>query len=256
MAGMEVFFSSFFKSIALISLVSLSVHLFYKVLNWAWIRPKRLERILREQGFRGNAYRPLLGDQYESGKLIREAMSRPIAIDQDANKRIIPHIIKSVEKHGKKSFMWVGRIPRVLVTDPEHVREIYTKYYLFQKNHHDLDPITKLLLTGIGSLEGEVWNSRRKILNPAFYYEKLKLLPPAFYSCCREMVAKWEAKVLEGSSTEVEVLHDIETLTVDVMSKTLFGCDVDEGRAIFKLMNELTNLTIDVILSVYIPGKR
>lgn len=70
------------------------------------------------------------------------------------------------------------------------------------------------------------------------------------------MVKKWEDKVPDGVSQEVEVLHDIETLTVDVMSRTLFGCDFDEGRKIFKLMNELTNLTIDVILSVYIPGKR
>lgn len=71
--------------------------------------------------------------------------------------------------------MWVGRIPRVFVTDPELIREVLTKYYKFHKNHHDLDPITKFLLTGIGSLEGEPWSRRRKSINPAFHFEKLKV---------------------------------------------------------------------------------
>lgn len=61
------------------------------------------------------------------------------------------------------------------MTDPELIREVLTKYYKFQKNHHDLDPITKFLLTGIGSLEGDPWSRRRKIINSAFQFEKLKV---------------------------------------------------------------------------------
>lgn len=189
--------------------------------------------------------------------------------------------------------MWVGRIPRVNITDPELIKEVLTKYYKFQKNHHDLDPITKLLLTGIGSLEGDPWAKRRKIINAAFHFEKLKvscgysrnllnfslikilvyrikliimflgffvlvlkLMLPAFYLSCRDMVTKWDNKVPEGGSAEVDVWHDIETLTGDVISRTLFGSNFEEGRRIFELMKELTALTIDVIRSVYIPGQR
>jgi hypothetical protein len=70
----------------------------------------------------------------------------------------------------------------VHVTDPELIKEVLTKYYKFQKNHHDLDPITKILLTGIGSLEGEPWAKRRKIINAAFHFEKLKV--PAGIEAC------------------------------------------------------------------------
>jgi hypothetical protein len=34
-----------------------------RALEWAWLRPRRLERALRAQGLRGTAYRPLAGDR-------------------------------------------------------------------------------------------------------------------------------------------------------------------------------------------------
>nr|AIL49061.1 secologanin synthase [Nothapodytes nimmoniana] len=226
----------------------------WEVLNWVW--PKKLEKCLRVQGLKGNSYRPFLGDQYESGKLIREALSKPININADIKDRVIPHILKTFRDHGKNSFMWVGRIPRVHITEPEQIREVLTKYYRFQKNHHSFDPITKHLLTGIGSLEGEPWAKHRRVINAAFHFEKLKLMLPAFYESCHDLVSKWESKVPDSGSAEVEVWHDIETLTADVISRTLFGSNYEEGKRIFELMRELTVLTIQVIRSVYIPGRR
>lgn len=71
------------------------------------------------------------------------------------------------------------------------------------------------------------------------------------------MVNKWEKVVSsKGGSVEVEVHHDLETLTGDVISRTLFGSNFEEGKKIFELMKELTVLTIQVIQSVYIPGWR
>ncbi|KAM7503867.1 hypothetical protein LguiB_002771 [Lonicera macranthoides] len=229
----------------------------YSFLNWIWFRPKKLEKCLREQGFGGNAYRLFLGDQQESKVMIRDAMSRPITLSDDIKQRVIPHVLKTMKNHGKNSFMWVGRMPRLHITEPELIRDVLTKYYKFQKNHHSLDPITKYLLSGIGSLEGEPWAQRRRVINSAFHFEKLKLMLPAFYLSCLDMVNKWEKVVSsKGGSVEVEVHHDLETLTGDVISRTLFGSNFEEGKKIFELMKELTVLTIQVIQSVYIPGWR
>nr|QBM10924.1 7-deoxyloganic acid-7-hydroxylase [Swertia mussotii] len=243
-------------SFAITGLIGLSIYLFYRFLDWIWFTPKKLEKCLRDQGLKGNPYRLFVGDQYESGKLIKQALSKPIGIEDDIKKRIVPHILQAVQTHGKQSFMWVGRKPRVFVTEPELVREVLTKYYKFQKNHHDLDPITQFLFTGIGSLEGDTWSKRRKLITTAFQFEKLKLMLPAFYLSCRDMVSKWEEKVPEGGSTEIDVWHDLETLTGDVIARTLFGSNYQEGKRIFELMRELTSLVIDVCRSVHIPGQR
>lgn len=37
----------------------------WRVLKWAWFVPKKLEKKLREQGFKGNSYRLLVGDVKE-----------------------------------------------------------------------------------------------------------------------------------------------------------------------------------------------
>ncbi|XP_059650993.1 7-deoxyloganic acid hydroxylase-like [Cornus florida] len=153
--------------------------------------------------------------------------------------------------------MWVGRIPRLHITEPELVREVLTKYYKFQKNYRALDPITKILLTGIGSLEGDKWAMHKRIINPAFRMEKLKLMLPAFHSSCIEITNKWEKMVSAGAgSCEVDVWPDLETLSGDAISRTLFGSSYEEGKDVLHLMKELTELTIQVIQSVYIPGRR
>ncbi|KAK3009358.1 hypothetical protein RJ639_013094 [Escallonia herrerae] len=245
-----------YTSIAVSCLVLALTYWGYGFLNWVWLRPKKLEKCLREQGFSGNPYRLFLGDQKDSGVMIRDALSRPIGLADDVKQRVIPHVLKTMKDHGKNSFMWVGRIPRVHITEPELIRDVLTKYYKFHKNHHALDPITKYLLAGIGSLEGEPWAKRRRILNSAFHFEKLKLMLPAFYLSALDMVNRWEKVISTEGSATVDVHHDLETLTGDVISRTLFGSSYEENREIFELMKELVVLTIQVIQSVYIPGWR
>lgn len=89
-----------YKVVASYGVIGLIIYWFYKLLDWAWLKPKRYERILRAQGFQGNPYRLLTGDQHDSGKIIKEALSKPIGFDDDLSKRLIPHIRKTVETYG------------------------------------------------------------------------------------------------------------------------------------------------------------
>lgn len=89
-----------FKSIIFLVFVSLTLYWVYRILDWVWFKPKKLEKCLREQGFKGNPYRLFLGDQYDSGKLIRQALTKPIGVEEDVKKRIVPHILKTVGTHG------------------------------------------------------------------------------------------------------------------------------------------------------------
>lgn len=70
--------------------------------------------------------------------------------------------------------MWLGPSPMVIVTDTELVKEIYAKYDVFQKILHP-NPQTKLLAQGLVSLEEDKWAKHRKLINPAFHSEKLKV---------------------------------------------------------------------------------
>jgi len=61
----------------------------------------------------------------------------------------------------------------VTLTDPELIKDVFNKPYDFQKVN--TNPQLLLLAPGLVSLEGEKWSKHRKIINPAFNLEKLKV---------------------------------------------------------------------------------
>lgn len=100
--------------------------------------------------------------------------------------------------------------------------------------------IIKLLLTGIVVADGEKWAKHRKLVNPAFQLEKLKLMVPAMYSSCCEMISKWEALVSTKGSRELDVWPGLSNLTADVISRTAFG----NNKPDFNSLNQLKTVTM------------
>ena len=61
-----------------------------------------------------------------------------------------------------------------MIMEPELVEQILVKNNHFRKP--TLSPTLRLLLSGLAGYEGEKWAKNRKIMNPAFYLDKLKVL--------------------------------------------------------------------------------
>ncbi|KAJ0678182.1 putative secologanin synthase [Helianthus annuus] len=188
----------------------------------------------------------------------------------------------------KTCFTWVGTRPLVHISEPAMIREVLANYNTYQKPRGG-NPLIKLLVRGLVDLEGEQWVKHRKIINPAFHMEKLKVtflqfifllqdhLPliyhalktitwmyitllqhmiPAFYVSCSEMIGKWDKLLTQESSCEVDVWPYLQTFSSDVISRTAFGSSFKEGRKIFELQREQARLVMKAINSVYIPGTR
>ncbi|KAM7503198.1 hypothetical protein LguiB_002102 [Lonicera macranthoides] len=228
----------------------------WRVLNWAWLSPRKTEVYLRAQGLNGNPYRLLVGDVKEISLIRKEANLNPITFSDDVVPRLMPFVHKSFKKYGKKFFVWLGPRPMVHIMDPDVIKEVMTKMNQFPKPKGG-NPLSNLLATGLVSYEGDKWTKHRKIINPAFHLEKLKCMLPAFNLSCSEMIEKWEERVLEkGSSSELDVWPYLQTLTSDVISRTAFGSSYEEGRRIFELQTEQAKLVMQAGQTVYIPGSR
>ncbi|KAL2331247.1 hypothetical protein Fmac_018828 [Flemingia macrophylla] len=165
----------------------------WKVVNWLWLRPKKLEKLLRHQGLQGNPYKLLVGDMKEYAKMRNEPLSKPMNFSHDISPRVSSFIQHSLNKHGKNCFTWVGPIPRVIITDPELIKDVLNNIDDFGKSN--LNPQAWLLAPGL-------------------------------------------------------------KLTRDVISRASFGSSYEEGRRIFQLLKEQTELTLQALLKVYIPGWR
>ncbi|KAM3222307.1 hypothetical protein P3L10_021577 [Capsicum annuum] len=155
----------------------------------------------------------------------------------------------------KSSFAWLRTDPVILITDPEHAKEILTKSNVYQKQTHP-NPFSKLLNYGLVCLEEDKWAKHRKIINPAFHVDKLKHMLPTFYRSCSEMISKWEEVVPVETSFELDVWPDLQKMTSEVISRTAFGSSYEEGRIAFELQQEQAAHVMDISRSIYLPGSR
>ncbi|MFS7996113.1 putative secologanin synthase [Helianthus anomalus] len=190
----------------------------WKLLNWVWLKPKKLERWLRDVGYKGNPYKLLIGDLIDLATMVKEGKSKPIPVTHDIASYALPfehHIIskygdmegvhsyvegicerdglvgvveddmegvhssqflgKNGEEwpNGEKSFIWMGPKPSMYIRDPELIKEILLRSDEFRKPHPEA--FRDSLIGGILVAEGHKWIKHRKIINPAFNLQNLKV---------------------------------------------------------------------------------
>ncbi|KAK9092525.1 hypothetical protein Syun_027436 [Stephania yunnanensis] len=240
------------SGVVLVSLIA--VVCAWKVFDWLWWKPKRLERYFREQGIKGPSFKLIHGNLRENSVATEETRAKPMkGLSHAIVPRVFPFLHQTVQKYGKLSIFWVGGIPRINVMEPDLVRDVLSnKFGHFTKRPN---PFTKLLATGLGSYNGEKWVKHRRIINPAFHIEKLKMMLPAFYASCDLLISRWEKLAVEGSF-ELDVVPEFQRLTKDVISRTAFGSNFEEGKWIFELQSEQLELVVPGLQLAYIPGSR
>ncbi|RDX87383.1 11-oxo-beta-amyrin 30-oxidase, partial [Mucuna pruriens] len=178
--------------------------------------------------------------------LMQAAKSQQSTTSFSNDKDVAPHILTFnhhiLHKFGKNSFLWEGPTPKVIIIDPKQIKEVFNKFQDFEKPK--LSPIVKLLGTGLANLEGEKWRMHRKIINPAFHLEKLKVMLPILFKCCDDMVSKWEGMLSSDDKCEIDVWPFLQILTRDIISAIAFGSSYEEGKRIFDLLKEQAALVI------------
>ncbi|XP_020251989.1 cytochrome P450 CYP72A219-like [Asparagus officinalis] len=244
-------------SAAAFSLLSaLFLYLTFRAYRSLWWKPKKLEKLLWQQGIKGNPYRVLYGDMKEEMRAFREAWSRPM---DGLHHRIVPRVVsfmhQTVQKYGKMCIIWAGKTPRVLIWDSEMVKEVFSEKSS-QIRKPPPNPLISILAQGVASLEGEEWAKRRRTITPAFHLEKLKRMVPAFATSCEDLIKRWDGLVGTQGSCEVDVSPEFQNLTGDVISRTAFGSSYEEGKRIFELQKEQAELAIEAARVPYIPGYR
>ncbi|MBA0584922.1 hypothetical protein Gorai_015716, partial [Gossypium raimondii] len=158
---------------------------------------------------------------------------------------------------GTPFIVWFGPTVRVTVSDPDLIKEIFiSKSELYEKN--EAHPLIKQLEgNGLLSLKGQKWAHHRKIITPTFHMENLKLLVPVMTQRMTDMLDKWSAMSANGSrDVEIDVCEWFQTLTEDIITRTVFGTSYEDGKAIFCLQAQQMVLAAETFQKVFIPGYR
>ncbi|KAK9699120.1 hypothetical protein RND81_08G154100 [Saponaria officinalis] len=188
----------------------------------------------------------------ESSMLRNEALAKPMPFHNHYFPRINPFVHQLLNTYGTNCFMWMGPVPTIQIGEPELVREAFNRMHEFQKPK--TNPLTALLATGLVSYEGDKWAKHRRLINPAFHVEKLKLMIPAFRESILAVVKEWEESVPENGSGEIDVWPHLARLTGDVISRAAFGTRYGDGRRIFELLSLQKDLVLSLLKYSYVPG--
>lgn len=79
----------------------------WRILNWVWFKPKKLEKILRDQGFKGNSYRLLYGDIKQLAAAKKQARFNPINPSDDFLPRAAPTVFTAISQHGNFYYLFL-----------------------------------------------------------------------------------------------------------------------------------------------------
>ncbi|KAK4479645.1 hypothetical protein RD792_015172, partial [Penstemon davidsonii] len=152
--------------------------------------------------------------------------------------------------------VWFGPTGRVIISDPALIREIFVvKAEYFEKN--EAPPLVrKIEGDGLLSLKGQKWAHHRKIIQPTFHTQNLKLMIPMMAKSMEEAVAKWTEKLSTAGKVEIEVSNWFENLVEDVITRITFGSSYEDGKAIFDLQSQQMLHATEAYQKIFIPGYR
>ncbi|XP_033140645.1 cytochrome P450 709B1 isoform X2 [Brassica rapa] len=209
-------------------LVGLKIYNALRILIW---QPFVLTRRFKKQGISGPKYRFLYGNLMEINKMKSESQLSVLdRISHDIFPRIFPHYQQWMSLYGETFLYWDGTEPRLCISDPELVKHV------------------------LSSKSGADWVRHRRILNPAFSIDRLKVMTKVVVDCTLRMLDEWSEDITEKLMMKKEMDRDFHRLTADIIATAAFGSSYDQGIEVFRTQKELIECCVISLTNVFIPG--
>lgn len=74
--------------------------------------------------------------------------------------------------------------------------------------------------------------------------------------CTTKLLKNWEEEGEEMNEFEMDVQKELHKLSAEILSRTLFGSNFEEGKHVFELQEQQSMLAMKALRAVYIPGLR
>lgn len=179
---------------------------------------------------------------------------QPIVGNLFARKKDPTGFFQKVEsEYGPIAFIPMGHIKVFLFSDAElskYVLQDAAKNYIKGQSY---DGLRKFLGDGIFTAVGEEWREQKQILIPIFQKNAVSAFLPTFHQCISEMMDRWD----EEKKETVDLHHAMTNLTLEIISRSLFGTRLTEGSKdeLGALVTELTIISNEYTLTpIKFPG--
>jgi cytochrome P450 len=133
------------------------------------------------------------------------------------------------------------------VNHPELLKQVLVDKAQAYGKGNTFDRLKPLLGNGLVVSDGELWLRQRRLAQPAFHRERLAELVKIMVDTTGDMLQRWERLPPGGT---VDLAAEMMRLTLDVVSRTLFGADVAGADEVAHSVYRCIQISNDRFLSL------
>jgi cytochrome P450 len=136
-----------------------------------------------------------------------------------------------------------------MLTNAEHVEYVLqtnSRNYRKGRNYKEVADATG---NGLFVSEGDVWLRQRRLAQPAFHHQRITSFAQIMTDSCEAMLERWQPLATRGET--VEISAEMLRLTLGIVGKALFSCDLsDEANTVNQSFEVIRQHTTNRIMSV------
>jgi cytochrome P450 len=118
---------------------------------------------------------------------------------------------------------------QLLVSDPVGIKRILLDNAAnYPKTALDVRILSTAFGDGLLSSHGDKWRAHRRVMSPSFDYRSIASYAPVITDAAEARLRIWDA---EGADAEIDIAREMATLTLEVISRTMFSTDSDVLRS-------------------------
>jgi cytochrome P450 len=118
---------------------------------------------------------------------------------------------------------------QLLVSDPGGIKRVLLDNVA---NYPKAALDTRILSTAFGdgllTSDGDKWRAHRRVMSPAFDHRSIASYAPVITDAAEARLKAWDAK---GENAETDIAREMTTLTLEIISRTMFVADSDVLRS-------------------------
>ncbi|VVB03565.1 unnamed protein product [Arabis nemorensis] len=123
--------------------------------------------------------------------------------------RIFPHYQQWMSQYGETFLYWNGTEPRLCITDTDLAKQILSnKLGLVVKAKIRPELRNLIGIKGLFFVEGDDWVRHRRILNPSFSIDRLKIMAKVMVDCTLKMLDEWRQQRSEEGTEQSVIERD------------------------------------------------
>ncbi|KAF8379501.1 hypothetical protein HHK36_028937 [Tetracentron sinense] len=213
----------------------------WRILFSCWLSPIRAYRKLQTNGFAGPPPTFPLGNSSEMRKKKNtDSSSGSLNSIHDIHSSVFPYFAQWNKSHGKVFIYWLGTEPFLYIAEPEFLKQMssgimgksWGKPTVFK---HDRKP---MFGNGLIMVEGDDWVRHRHVITPAFSPANLKAMANLMVDSTTKMLDQWN-RVIASGNTEIDVEREITSTAAEIIAKTSFGLNYENGRKVFEKLSTM-----------------